>query len=75
MERQLIAEYETVIDELVTGLTTQNHEVAVAIASIPEHIRGYGHVKDQHLGKAKAEEDALLRAFRDPNAPQAKAAE
>ena len=75
MERQLIAEYETVIDELVTGLTTQNHEVAVAIASIPEHIRGYGHVKDQHLEKAKAEEDALLRAFRDPNAPQAKAAE
>ena len=75
MERQLIADYEATIDELLNGLTSQNHELAVAIATIPEHIRGYGHVKEQHLEKAKAEEEALLQAFRDPNAPQAKAAE
>jgi indolepyruvate ferredoxin oxidoreductase len=74
-ERQLIADYEKTVDELVSGLTSQNHEIAVAIAAIPEHIRGYGHVKDQHIEKAKDEEAALLRAFRDPNAENAKAAE
>lgn len=75
MERQLIADYEATIEELIKGLTSRNHEIAVAIATIPEHIRGYGHVKERHLEKAKAEEEALLRAFRDPNPSRAKAAE
>ncbi len=74
-ERQLIADYEATIEELCEGLNSQNHEIAVAIASIPEHIRGYGHVKEEHLEKARAEEEALLRAFRDPDAPQAQAAQ
>jgi len=63
------------VDELCNGLSARNHEIAIAIASVPEHIRGYGHVKEEHLEKAKAEEAALLRAFRDPNTPQAQAAE
>ncbi len=75
LERQLIADYETTIDELLGKLTHDNHELAVAIASIPEHVRGYGHIKDEHLEKAKAEEEALLRAFRSPDAPTAEAAE
>jgi indolepyruvate ferredoxin oxidoreductase len=74
-ERALIAEYEATIDELLGRLSQNNHEIAVAIASIPEHIRGYGHIKDEHLEKAKAEEEALLRAFRSPDAPTAEAAE
>ena len=74
-ERRLIADYEAMVDELCNGLSSRNHEIAIAIASVPEHIRGYGHVKEQHLEKAKAEEAALLRAFRDPNTPQAQAAE
>ncbi len=32
--------------------------------SIPEHIRGYGHVKERHLKTAKTRETALLDAFR-----------
>jgi len=75
LERQLIADYETTIGELLGKLTHDNHELAVAIASIPEHIRGYGHVKDEHFEKAKAEEEALLRAFRSPDEPTAEAAE
>ncbi len=75
-ERALVAEYEATVEELMAGLTHANHELAVSIASIPEHIRGYGHVKEAHLEKAKAEEAALLRAFRSPDAsPRAQAAE
>jgi len=42
--------------------------LAVEIASIPEHIRGYGHVKDAHLEKAKAREASLLAQWRNPRA-------
>jgi indolepyruvate ferredoxin oxidoreductase len=68
MERRLIAEYETLLDEIVAGLTPANHAAAVGLVSIPEEIRGYGHVKEAHLAKAKAHEAALLERFRDPNA-------
>ena len=44
-ERQLIAEYERVIAHLLDGLDQDNYALAVEIAGIPEHIRGYGPVK------------------------------
>ena len=44
-ERQLIADYETLLTEVLGKLTRDNHVTAVAVASIPEKIRGYGHVK------------------------------
>ncbi|MFK5088495.1 DUF6537 domain-containing protein, partial [Klebsiella pneumoniae] len=48
-ERALIREYEGLIDELLGGLAQNNHSLAVGLASIPDDIRGYGHVKDAHL--------------------------
>ena len=42
------------------------HATAVELASVPEHIRGYGHVKEAHLRTAKTREAALLAAFRSP---------
>jgi indolepyruvate ferredoxin oxidoreductase len=74
IERQLIAEYEGVIEELIAALDHVNHDIAVEIAQIPEHIRGYGHVKQAHLEKAKQREAELLASFRAP-APQRDAAE
>jgi indolepyruvate ferredoxin oxidoreductase len=74
LERRLIAEYERVIGELLAGLDHTNHDLAVQIAQIPEQIRGYGHVKQAHLEKAKQREAELLTAFRRP-APQRDAAE
>jgi indolepyruvate ferredoxin oxidoreductase len=64
LERQLIADYEAVIAELVEGLSVDNHDLAVRIASLPEQIRGYSHIKKQHLAAVKAEEDSLLAAWR-----------
>lgn len=68
MERQLIGEYEATIDELVGNLGSDNHALAVKIASIPEEIRGYGHVKERNLGIAKAKQADLLAAFHSPQA-------
>jgi indolepyruvate ferredoxin oxidoreductase len=63
-ERALITEYEALVDELLAGLDTANHAQAVALARIPEQIRGYGHVKARHLDKARAEWAQGLAAFR-----------
>jgi indolepyruvate ferredoxin oxidoreductase len=65
-ERRLIGEYEAVADELLARLERSNLALAVDVASIPEHIRGFGHVKRRHLAEAKKKEAELLAAFRNP---------
>jgi indolepyruvate ferredoxin oxidoreductase len=65
-ERALIGEYEKTISLLLEKLDGGNVDLAAAIASIPEHIRGYGHVKEAHLHKAKAREAELLREWDNP---------
>ena len=59
----------------MSQLTHENHELAVAIAKIPEHIRGYGHVKHDNYKKAIIEEEAMIRAFRNSDPSSAQAAE
>ena len=58
MERQLIEDYFATVKLLLDKLDAGNVALATEIASIPEHIRGYGHVKEAHLHKAKAREAA-----------------
>ncbi len=74
MERQLIADYEQMLDELIAGLSHDTHAIAVDLASVPEHIRGYGHVKERHIAEAKQREATLLQSFRNPE-PSRNAAE
>ncbi|HEX7987863.1 MAG TPA: DUF6537 domain-containing protein, partial [Duganella sp.] len=69
MERALIGEYRQTVASLLPKLTAENLAQAVAIASIPEDIRGYGHVKERHLKSAKQKEATLLAAFGKPAAP------
>jgi indolepyruvate ferredoxin oxidoreductase len=69
MERALIGEYRQTVASLLPKLTAENLAQAVAIASIPEDIRGYGHVKERHFKAAKQKEGALLAAFGKPVAP------
>ncbi|GGE86114.1 indolepyruvate ferredoxin oxidoreductase family protein [Massilia psychrophila] len=69
MERALIGEYRDTVGALLSKLDAGNLSQAVAIASIPEDIRGYGHVKERHLRAAKAKEAALIAAFDKPQAP------
>jgi len=71
MERALIGEYRQTISSLLPKLTAENLPQAVAIASIPEDIRGYGHVKERHLKAAKQKEATLLANFGRPAAATA----
>jgi indolepyruvate ferredoxin oxidoreductase len=64
MERALIVEYRQCVEELLSGLTATNLGLAVDIARIPEEIRGYGHVKERHLAKARPKWAALMQQWR-----------
>jgi len=76
MERRLRDDYLALVGELCAKLTPANHALAIEIASVPEHIRGYGHVKERHVAEAKAREAELLKRFRAPSpTPLAVAAE
>jgi len=73
MERKLIADYGKTVDELIAGLNGENHALAVDIASVPEFIRGYGHVKERHFENAMKRQDDLLAAWRNPSPGRAAA--
>jgi indolepyruvate ferredoxin oxidoreductase len=63
MERALIGEYERTVEALIRGLTPQNHALAVQIASVPEEMRGFGHIKKRNVEAARRKRDELLAAF------------
>jgi indolepyruvate ferredoxin oxidoreductase len=75
-ERQLLADYEGVLDIIEAELRQENHVAAVALAAYPRKIRGFGHVKQAKAAPALAERDRLIEAFRAAQGvPLAEAAE
>ena len=62
-ERELIAEYESTIAGLAARLASENRSLAVEIASVPEQIRGFGHVKARHIALAREARAQLLERF------------
>src|SRR3989441_1591358 len=62
-ERALIHEYEQAVEQLLQGLSPQNHALAVEIASLPEEIRGYGHIKMKSVAAARKKRGELLAGF------------
>ena len=69
MERRLICEYEAEVDALLPGLCRDALEQAVKIASLPDGIRGYGHVKERRLRAVDAEREQVLGAVRSAKSP------
>ena len=64
MERRLIEAYFATVEELLAGLRAGDTDLAVEIASIPERIRGYGHVKEHNVAEAESLKSALLERWR-----------
>ena len=73
-ERRLIEDYVRLLDEIVAGLTPANHGAAVALASVPDEIRGYGHVKDKSIAAAAKLYEQRRQAFHQPQAQAQKLA-
>ena len=62
-ERRLIERYEQVVSSLLDTLDHPNHAIAVEIASLPERIRGFGHVKAWSIEETERREAELLERF------------
>jgi len=63
-ERALVADYEALCAEFVERLSPDNAAAALALANVPEMIRGFGPVKARSIEKATAEREALLARWR-----------
>ena len=63
-ERRLIEEYRETVGEIMDRLAPANHEAAVALACVPEGIKGFGHVKERSVEAAKRRGARLEAEFR-----------
>ena len=63
MERFLIYQYKEDMNKILEEVNSKNLSLAVQIASIPEMIRGYGHVKEEHMKKAALKREQLLESW------------
>jgi len=50
-ERELIREYESMIDHRLAALSPKNLDETIQMARLPEQIRGFGHVKQKSLAQ------------------------
>ena len=65
LERELARQYEEVVAEVIAGLKQQRPlDLARAILQVPDHIRGYGHVKLGNWVTARAQWQELLPRWR-----------
>ena len=58
-ERRLIDDYFAMIEQRFSALAQAQIPLLARLARIPEMIRGYGHIKDESIRKARAEQARL----------------
>ena len=64
MERALIGEYVTSIDQVLAKLNADNHALALEIANLPDAIKGFGHVKARNVVAVRGKWDGLMVKWR-----------
>ena len=65
-ERELVADYERTVSHLLDHLDHDRLDTAVALARIPEMIRGYGPLKQRSIVQAQARHKELMAVFDQP---------
>ena len=70
-ERRLVRDYETALEECLNWLSEDNARLVLSLASLPEKVRGFGHVKAANIAAFDADRKALLQRLRLARLPQA----
>jgi indolepyruvate ferredoxin oxidoreductase len=70
LERTLIAQFESRVQDLLQDLSADKLPLATQIAAVPLAMRGYGHVKLANVALAKAREAELLHRFNPAKFPK-----
>ncbi|CAM3113747.1 indolepyruvate ferredoxin oxidoreductase family protein [Cupriavidus taiwanensis] len=63
-ERALVSDYLALVEEFAASLSADNIDTALALAALPDDIRGYGHVKEASMAAAAMRREALLAQYR-----------
>jgi indolepyruvate ferredoxin oxidoreductase len=63
MERELIGEYEAMVDRVLGSLDADNYDRAVEVAELPDVIRGYEDIKEANVAEFRSRAQALLATF------------
>jgi indolepyruvate ferredoxin oxidoreductase len=64
-ERQLIADYEAMLDDLLPQLGRADFDTILALARLPESIRGFGPVKERAIAAADLRKSELSTKLRE----------
>jgi indolepyruvate ferredoxin oxidoreductase len=64
VERELIAEYESLVDEALSLLTPENHDTALELLELPDVIRGYEEIKLRNVVLFRKRADAIQKRLR-----------
>jgi len=64
MERQLIVEFEGVVDELLANISTDNIAAAIGTVQLYQDIRGFGPVKIEAAAEVRSKVAAALADYR-----------
>lgn len=62
-ERALLDQYRGLLQEFKRLLSADNLQIAISLASLPERIRGYGHVKLAAIESVRPLREELMRHF------------
>jgi indolepyruvate ferredoxin oxidoreductase len=63
-ERGLIVEYETLIREVSAELSGKTYAIAVELADVAQLVRGFGHIKERNVARAREQLAALQEQYR-----------
>jgi indolepyruvate ferredoxin oxidoreductase len=63
VERELVVEYLDLLDHVVQHLSRDNHEIAVALAGLPDMVRGYEQVKLDNVNRYREAQTRLRGQF------------
>src|SRR5690606_20694475 len=71
-ERALIEQYFEMLQEFRQTLDSERLSAAIALAQLPESIRGYGYIKERSMDAAESRRATLLEQYRNPQSATAK---
>ncbi|WP_206997052.1 indolepyruvate ferredoxin oxidoreductase family protein [Trinickia mobilis] len=72
-ERAMIEDYVAMVDEFCATLDKAKLDTAIKLATLPDDIRGYGHVKERAVQQAALEHKRMMNEYRRARALDAAA--
>ena len=67
MERRVLREFESLLENIALRLNHENHATALALAELPAMVRGFGHIKMANVRLYEEELARLRPAFESGN--------